>query len=121
MLTRLEEMSGQACWYAVHTRSNFEQRVAGELGRKGFESYLPAYEETHQWRDRKKQVAVPLFPGYLFVRFVDSQELRLPVLRATGVPGDREEYARADIASDRRRDHGHRRTLGQPDRAAGER
>ena len=85
MLTRFEEMSGQACWYAIHTRSNFEQRVAGELGRKGFESYLPAYQETHQWRDRKKKVAVPLFPGYVFVRFVDSLELRIPVLHTTGV------------------------------------
>ena len=85
MLTRLEERSAQACWYAVHTRSNFEQRVAGELGRRGFDSYLPAYDETHQWRDRKKKVAVPLFPGYVFVRFVDSQELRLPVLHTTGV------------------------------------
>src|ERR1039457_2778092 len=85
MLTQLEEMSVQACWYAIHTRSNFEQRVAGELGRKGFESYLPSYQETHQWRDRKKKVAVPLFPGYVFVRFVDSLELRMPVLHTTGV------------------------------------
>lgn len=85
VLTRLTETSGQACWYAVHTRSNFEQRVAGELGSKGFESYLPAYEETHQWRDRKKKVAVPLFPGYVFVRLADSPGLRLPILQTAGV------------------------------------
>src|ERR1022692_2435345 len=85
MLTQLEEMSGQACWYAVYTRSNFEQRVAGELGSRGFESYFPAYEEIHQWKDRKKKVAVPLFPGYVFVRFADSPGLRLPLLKTSGV------------------------------------
>ena len=85
MLTRLEEMSGQACWYAVHTCSRFEQRVAGELGSKGFEIYFPAYEEIHQWKDRKKTVAVPLFPGYVFVRFADSPELRLSLLKTAGV------------------------------------
>ena len=85
MLTQVEEISGQACWYALHTRSNFEQRVAGELASKGFENYFPAYDETHQWKDRKKKVAVPLFPGYVFVRFADSPELRLPVLHTPGV------------------------------------
>jgi len=85
MLTRLEDKSEQACWYALHTRSNYEQRVAGELGRKGIESYLPAYDETHQWQDRKKKVAVPLFPGYVFVRLADSQGLRMPVLHTAGV------------------------------------
>jgi transcriptional antiterminator NusG len=85
MLTQLEDESGQARWYAVHTRSNFEQRVASELGRKGFESYLPAYDETHQWKDRKKTVAVPLFPGYVFARFDGSLGLRQPVLHTSGV------------------------------------
>ena len=85
MLTQLEEMSGQACWYAVHTRSNFEQRAAGELGSRGFDVYFPAYEEIHQWKDRKKTVAVPLFPGYVFVRFADSMGLRLRILHTAGV------------------------------------
>ena len=85
MPTQFEDKSGEACWYAIHTRSNYEQRVAGELARKGFESFLPAYHETHQWQDRKKIVAVPLFPGYVFVRFADSQGLRMPVLHTTGV------------------------------------
>jgi transcriptional antiterminator NusG len=85
MLTQLEEMSVQACWYTAHTRSRFDQRVAAELESKGFEVYFPAYEEIHQWRDRKKKVAVPLFPGYVFVRFADSPGLRLRVLHTAGV------------------------------------
>jgi transcription antitermination factor NusG len=72
-------------WYAIYTRSNFEKRVAAELSSKGVEAYLPTVTETHRWKDRNKQVDVPVFPGYVFVRFVDSPENRESVLRATGV------------------------------------
>ncbi len=72
-------------WYAAQTRSNFERRIAAELAAKQIESYLPAYEEIHQWKDRKKTIAVPLFPGYVFVRFVDRPEIRLRVLQTAGV------------------------------------
>jgi transcription antitermination factor NusG len=72
-------------WYAVHTRSNFEKRIADELSAKGLESYLPSYEELHQWKDRKKKVDLPLFPGYVFTRFYDCPEARIAVLRTAGV------------------------------------
>ena len=71
-------------WYAVHVRSNFEKRVAGELTAKGLESYLPAVTEVHDWKDRKKRIDVPLFPGYVFTRFCDSPVSRLTVLRTVG-------------------------------------
>lgn len=73
------------CWYAIHTRSNFEVRVARELLERGLESYLPAYQEIHQWKDRKQIVTVPLFPGYVFARFDDSSQVRLTVLQTIGV------------------------------------
>ena len=72
-------------WYALHTKSNFERRVSAELASKGIYSYLPAYEEIHQWKDRKKQVLVPLFPGYVFGRFEWDAEIRVSVLRTPGV------------------------------------
>jgi transcription antitermination factor NusG len=71
-------------WYAVHTRSNFEVRVADQLSAKNIENYLPAYEEMHQWQDRKRKVLVPLFPGYVFVR-VGHTQARLPLLQTSGV------------------------------------
>ena len=74
-----------ARWYAVHTRSNFEKRIAAELGTKGIVNYLPAYEEVHQWKDRKRAVLIPLFPGYVFARFSDEPYLRLSVLTTAGV------------------------------------
>jgi transcription antitermination factor NusG len=77
----------EVSWYALRTRSNFEAQVASQLTSKGFENYLPVYEETHQWKDRKKRVLVPLFGGYLFARFDESAETRVEVVRTTGVVG----------------------------------
>ena len=71
-------------WYAVQTRSNFEKRVAGELRLKGIESFLPAGRECHQWKDRKKMVDVPLFPGYVFLRCSGSAQEQLAVLKTAG-------------------------------------
>jgi transcription antitermination factor NusG len=72
-------------WYAVHTRSNFEVRVADQLSAKNIENYLPAYEEMHQWQDRKRKVLVPIFPGYVFVRFGTRTPTRLRLLQTSGV------------------------------------
>jgi transcription antitermination factor NusG len=72
------------CWYAVYTRSNFEKRVAANLAAKGVESYLPVVQQLHQWKDRKKMVDLPVFPGYVFVRFRDTATTRLGVLRTAG-------------------------------------
>jgi transcription antitermination factor NusG len=69
----------------LHTRSNFEKRIAADLTASGVEAYLPAYEEVHQWKDRKKAVLMPLFPGYVFARFHDEPGTRLRVLQVSGV------------------------------------
>ena len=74
----------QPKWYAVHTRSKCEHSVAGELTAKGVECYLPAMRNFHRWKDRKKEISVPLFPGYVFTRIVDDSVNRLQVLRTHG-------------------------------------
>lgn len=79
------EGSVAARWYAVQTRSRFEQVVRAELSVKGVENYFATYQELHQWKDRKKLVEVPLFSGYVFVRFQDEDEALLQILRTTGV------------------------------------
>jgi transcription antitermination factor NusG len=55
-------------WYAVYTRSRHEKAVEKSLGAKGLEAFLPLHEVLSQWKDRKRWVQKPLFPGYLFVR-----------------------------------------------------
>jgi transcription antitermination factor NusG len=75
--------SGGAAWYAIWTRSRHEQVVREQLERKGLEAFLPTITKWSRWKDRKKQIEWPLFPGYCFARFEGRD--RLPVLKCTGV------------------------------------
>lgn len=64
-------------WYALYTRSRHEKRVAEELRARRFESFLPLYESVRQWKDRRARVELPLFPGYVFVRFDLGERIRV--------------------------------------------
>lgn len=75
----------QLSWYAVQTRSRHEKLVQHHLHIRGMSLYLPAVTETHRWSDRRKQVEVLLFPGYVFVQLVPSNDWRATVLQTPGV------------------------------------
>jgi transcriptional antiterminator NusG len=77
--------AGEALWYALHTRSRHEKRVAAHLEQRGVTVFLPILREVHLWSDRRKQVEVPLFPGYVFTRVVYGAEVRALLLRTEGV------------------------------------
>jgi transcription antitermination factor NusG len=70
-------------WYALRTRSRHEKVVRDQLSTQGIEPLLPTVRRLNQWKDRKKEVEVPLFSGYCFVRFQSEQ--KLPVLKTVGV------------------------------------
>ena len=70
-------------WYAIWTRSRHEQVVRDQLERKGYEAFLPTVTRWSRWKDRRKKIDWPLFPGYCFARFESVN--RLPVLTCTGV------------------------------------
>jgi len=72
-----------AQWFAVWTRSRHEQVVRQQLEEKRLEAFLPTVARWSRWKDRKKKVDWPLFPGYCFVR-IDPADA-LPVLKCTGV------------------------------------
>jgi transcription termination/antitermination protein NusG len=72
-----------AAWYAIWTRSRHEQVVRDQLDRKGVEAFLPTIIRWSRWKDRKKKIDWPLFPGYCFARFDPAD--RLPVLTCAGV------------------------------------
>jgi transcription antitermination factor NusG len=71
-------------WYAVYVKSRHEFVVAGELRRKGIETFLPAMTRQSQWKDRMKLVDIPLFPGYLFVSIAHEPEAFLKVIKTRG-------------------------------------
>ena len=70
-------------WYAVWTRSRAEKSVADQLFRKRIEVFLPTVPRWSRWKDRKKKIDWPLFPGYCFARF--DPEGVLDVLKCEGV------------------------------------
>jgi transcription termination/antitermination protein NusG len=77
------ETPASVAWYAIWTRSRHEQVVREQLERKGVQAFLPTIPRWSRWKDRKKKIDWPLFPGYCFARF-DTRE-RLPILKCTGV------------------------------------
>jgi transcription antitermination factor NusG len=70
-------------WFAVWTRSRHEQVVREQLERKHIDAFLPTIPRWSRWKDRKKKIDWPLFPGYCFARFDPSDTL--PILKCTGV------------------------------------
>ena len=55
-------------WYVIRCKPRFEGTCVDELGKTGFEALCPMGME-YRWR-RRRQEAVPLFPGYVFSRFI---------------------------------------------------
>ncbi len=70
-------------WYAIYTRSRNEKKVSMQLEERGLEHFLPLVPQLRYWKDRKKIVNMPIFPGYVFVNIKISEKIR--VLRANGV------------------------------------
>ena len=70
-------------WYALWTRSRHERMVREQLDYKRIETFLPTVARWRRWKDRKKKLDWPLFPGYCFARF-DARE-PLPVRTCSGV------------------------------------
>jgi transcription antitermination factor NusG len=79
----ISRANGRGPWCALHTRHQHEGTVARILTTKGVEVFLPTYHTVHRWKDRKKQLELPLFPGYLF--FTYESERRIQVLSTPGV------------------------------------
>ena len=72
-------------WYVVWTRSQCEPKVEEGLRRRRFEVFLPRVRVSSRRRDRRKILARPLFPGYVFLRFAPSREGYIRVASTDGV------------------------------------
>ena len=72
-------------WYALHTRSRFEQKVHDGLCGKSFEAFLPKIQVMSRRKDRRKKILVPLIPGYVFVRSLLEAEEYHRIIKTIGV------------------------------------
>ncbi len=76
------DQTGNLNWYALRTKSRHEKLVRDQLDKQGIEPLLPTVKRLSQWKDRRKEIEVPLFSGYCFVRF--SQQEKALVQKTTG-------------------------------------
>jgi transcription antitermination factor NusG len=72
-------------WYALYTRHQHEKMADQILTNKGFNTFLPLYATTHNWKDRRKSLTLPLFPCYVFLK--GGIERRLQILTTPGIYG----------------------------------
>lgn len=93
-------------WYALRVKSRHEFVAAEDLTRKGIGNFVPSVSRVRQWKDRKKVVDFPLFPGYLFVQVAPEPGSFLNIVKARGAvcfvslePGHPTVVSREEIAS----------------------
>src|ERR1700676_2009875 len=85
-LTDYPELPSSFCepfWYAAYTKANHEKRVGEQLTWRSVEHFLPFYEAVRRWKDRRVQLQLPPFHGYVCVRIALRD--RLQVLQIPGV------------------------------------
>jgi len=71
-------------WYALLTRSRFENVVHDHIKKKSITVFLPKTRVKSQRKDRNKMIHVPLFPGYVFVNIPPAPAEQLKVLKTVG-------------------------------------
>ena len=60
-------------WYVAYTYPNYEKKVYHTLLKKGVNVFLPLQNVIRQWSDRKKELSVPLFPSYIFIKTIPNE------------------------------------------------
>ena len=73
----------QLPWYVAHVASRHEKQVARQLEEQRINHFLPLYRSVRRWKDRRKELEMVLFPGYIFVQLDLREKLR--VLKLPGV------------------------------------
>lgn len=93
-------------WFALYVKSRHEFVTNNELKKKDVETFLPSVRKLRQWKDRKKWIDFPLFPGYLFIHIPPRPESIVNVLKTRGainllsaVPGQPTPVAPEEIDS----------------------
>src|SRR2546427_5736627 len=77
----------EARWFVLWTRSHCEQLVHDQLVGKGFQSFLPTMKTWSKRKGQRRVIAVPMFPGYVFVHHAVDKFSYVEILKARGVVG----------------------------------
>ena len=82
MSTVAPEAQQAGTWYVLYTCPRHEKRVAQQIEQRRISCFLPLYRSVRRWKDRRKELAMVLFPGYVFVQM--ELQNRLRVLKLPG-------------------------------------
>src|SRR6267142_844272 len=80
-------VAGDAQWFVLWTRSHCEQLVHDQLVGKGFQSFLPTMKTWSTRKGQRHVIALPMFPGYVFVHHAVDKFSYVEILKARGVVG----------------------------------
>jgi len=78
---QMPQPTSEQHWYALYTCPRHEKRVAELIQSRSFSCFVPLYRSVRRWKDRRKEIDLVLFPGYVFVQMAlekKSQVLQLP-------------------------------------------
>jgi transcriptional antiterminator NusG len=68
-------------WIAVQVRCGYEKTASEGLQQRGYEQFFPSYEQRRSRGSQMETVHRPLFPGYVFCRYI-----RVPRHRILATP-----------------------------------
>lgn len=92
----MSDVQSEKAWYAVHTYSGYEKKVEGNLKKRietmNMEDYIfqcivPVEKVIEDKNGKSKQVERKIFPGYVLVEMILTDESWYVVRNTTGVTG----------------------------------
>lgn len=64
-------------WYALYTAPRHEKSLVRDIERRGISCFVPLYRSVRRWKDRRRELDLVLFPGYVFVQIEPQNRLRI--------------------------------------------
>jgi transcriptional antiterminator NusG len=74
-----------AQWYVLWTRSHCEQLVHDQLTGLGFDVFLPTIKTWSRRKNVQQTIALPMFPGYVFLRHEIDKRSHVEILKTRGL------------------------------------
>jgi len=71
----MSEQHNKRNWFALYTRSRCEFKANELLKSQNITTYLPTKKTIRKWSDRKKEIELPLFSGYIFINATEKERL----------------------------------------------
>jgi transcriptional antiterminator NusG len=74
-----------AQWFVLWTHSHSERLVHDQLAGKGFEMFLPTIKTWSRRKGVQAPIALPMFPGYVFLRHPIDKRSCVEIAKARGL------------------------------------